>query len=606
MSNSVNAKLYKIQNTSYNEFGSIENFIVSIVNTYNDKTGHNFESISLNENINEIITIDEEGNNYKYNAKLFALNTNEKTPDWIKFAESISPETEKLESFKNRYSSFLLFVFDDVDIFAISKGYYGHHLLNEYIDLFFGMEILSRLIDKTSTEIRQIEDRALFGSELGAQRYFRENYNLVYDDDFGKIYKAMLASIKEDDFAKLGIIKKRVSTKQITISGSSSLDISTNFTYKELLTRITNVKKLLLTPAVEFNQFYRVPNKELTPIKEILNAEILRMAFSNYNTNEDVDFYHPKIFEYLNAMSTRFINQGIGTEIIIERSASKKFRELINEIGDDIIQTSTENNFIDSLSNTVGSYKLNEETEFINEISLKDWISGEVEVNNKKYFKVDNQWYAYRDSLDNTINEKIAEINFQSILPSSQLNDWNYNLYQGEGQFNESFIQKPGFIVTDRTFMNNIEVSDLMKITDEEIQLYHVKKGLGQDMRVLSNQIINASRYLKSAIDEVNSTSLIKYFNSIKKKHYNNNTISGIDFQGNAITYNQADFIALLKSRRKISFVFVYATNSDETISDEITATNSRIAKLALLYTFRDMKRTDFNFKMQRINLINT
>lgn len=606
MSNTVNAKLYKIQNVLYQEHESIEIFINTIVTIYIEKTGHNFENIALNENITEIISVDEEGNNYTYNAKLFALNTEEKIPDWINFATSISPETDKLNTFKNKYSSFLLFIYDYADIFAISKGYYGHHLLNEYIDIFFGMEVLSRLIDKSSTEIRQIEDRALFGSELGAQRYFRENYNLVYDDDFGKIYKAMLASIREEDFAKLGIIKKRASTKQVSISGSSSLDISTNFTYRELLTRITNIKKLLLTPGVEFNQFYRVPTKELTSIKENLNTEIIKMAYTNYTSNEDVDFYHPKIFEYINAMSTKFTNQELGTEIEIEGSASKNFKELIDEIGIDIIDVENENKFIDSLVQTVGSYKLNEESEFINEISLKDWISGEIEYNDKKYFKVDSQWYAYRDSLDNTINQKLAAINFQSILPSYPLKDWNYVQYEGEGAFNESFMQEPGFIVTDRTFMNNIEVSDLMRITNEEILFYHVKKGLGQDMRVLSNQIINASRYLKSAIDETDSTSLIKYFNSIKKKHYNNNSISGIDFQGNAITYNQNDFIALLKSRRKMSFVFIYATNSLDSINDEITNTNSRIAKLALLYTFRDMKRTDFDFKMQRINLVNT
>jgi uncharacterized protein (TIGR04141 family) len=606
MSNTINAKLYKIQNLQYQDFETKEDFINLIVQKYNDKIGPTFENITLNENINQIVTVDNVDNNDFFDAKLFALNTVEKTPDWINFAASISPETDKLDTYKNRYSSFLLFIYDDVDIYAISKGYYGHHLLNEYIDIFFGMEVLSRLIDKSSTEIRQIEDRALFGSELGAQRYFRENYNLVYDDDFGKIYKAMLASIREEDFAKLGIVKKRESTKQVSISGSSSLDISTNFTYRELLKRITNIKKLLLTPGVEFNQFYRVPTKELTSIKDKLNTEILKMAYTNYISSEDVDFYHPQIFEYLNSMSTKFINQELGTEIEIERSASKKFKELIDEIGEDSINVTSEENFIDSLVNTVGSYKLNEESEFKNEISLKDWVSGEVEYNHKRYFKVDSQWYAYRDSLDNTINEKLADINFQSILPSFLLKDWNYIQHQGEGAFNESFIQEQGFIVTDRTFMNNIEVSDLIRITDDEILFYHVKKGLGQDMRVLSNQIINASRYLKSAIDETSNSSLIKYYNSISKKHYNNNNISGVDFQGNAITYNQAGFIALLKSRRKMSFVFVYATNSIASITDEITATNSRIAKLALLYTFRDMKRTDFDFKMQRINLLNS
>lgn len=604
MSNTVNAKLYKIHSSAYQGYENIESFITFIVEQYNDKTGHDFENITLNENINQIASRDDEGNNYFYEAKLFALNTENKTPDWINFATSISPETEKLETFKNRYSSFLLFIYDDDDIFAISKGYYGHHLLNEYTDIFFGIEVLSRLIDKSSTEIRQIEDRALFGSELGAQRYFRENYNLVYDDDFGKIYKAMLASIKEEDFAKLGIVKKRETTRQVSISGSASLEVSSNFTYKELLSRITNIKKLLELPGVEFNQFYRVPNKELSIIKEGLNNEILTLAYSSYQANEEVDFYHTNIFEYLNSISTRFENRQDGTESEIEMSSSIRFRELIDEIGEDIIDTTTEESFVNCLKNTFGSYKLTEETEFINELCLKDWISGEVEYNGKRYFKVDNQWYAYRESLDTTINGKLSDINFSSIKPSCLIKDWNFTDFPSEGQFNESYIEEFGFIVTDRTFMNNIEVADLIRITNDEILFYHVKKGLGQDMRVLSSQIINASRYLKSAIDEANNSSLKNYYNSIIRKHYNNGPITGTDFNGNSISYTENEFISELKSKKKKSFVFVYATNSQLTINKEITATNSKIAKLALLYTFRDMKRTDFEFKMQRINLV--
>lgn len=606
MSNTVNAKLYKIQNLVYQDFENTESFINFIIEQYNDKTGRNFENIALNEDINEIISVNEEENNYLYEAKLFALNTDDKTPDWIKFAKSISPEIEKLDTFKNRYSSFLLFVYNSDDIFAISKGYYGHHLLNEYIDIFFGMEVLSRLIDKSSTEIKQIEDRALFGSELGAQRYFREKYNLVYDDDFGKIYKAMLASIKEENFARIGIVKKRETTKQISISGSASLEVSSNFTYKELLSRITNIKKLLQSPGVEFNQFYRVPNKELSSIKEHLNDKILTQSYLSYKANEDFDFYHTNIFEYLGSISTKFQNQQDGTESEIEMSASKKFRELIDEIGDDVINTATEENFVNCMKNTFGAYKLTEETEYKNEVCLKDWISGEIEYNSKKYFKVDNQWYAYRESLDNTISVKLSEINFGSIKPSFPLKDWDLNNHPSEGQFNESYIQKKGFIVTDRTYMNNIEVADLIRITDNEILFYHVKKGLGQDMRVLSSQIINASRYLKLAIDETNTNSLKNYYNSIIKKHYDNDLITGIDFEGNNISYTEDNFISIFKSKtRKISFVFVYASNSNLSISEEIIATKSRIAKLALLYTFRDMKKSDFEFKIQRINLSN-
>lgn len=429
MSNKVNAKLYKLQDSLIPIYNGTENLINTIVELYNDKTGHDFKNIALKEDINQIITIDEEENSYSYSAKLFVLNTEEKTPDWIDFANTITQDDKELEGFKNRYSSFLLFVYDEDSVFAISKGYYGHHLLGEHIDIFFGMEILSKLIDKSSTEIRQIEDRALFGSELGAQRFFRENYSLAYDDDFGKIYKSMLAAIREEDFTKLGIFKKKGTTKQVSISGSSSLEISTNFNYRELLSRITKIKILLNTEGIDFNQFYRIPQKSLSVIRENLNNELIKMAYTKYLSDEEVDFYHPIIFEYLNSITTKFINQDIATEVEIEMSASKKFKNLVNEIGNDVIDVSTEENFIKSIMNTYGSYKTNEEFDFKNETTLDKWISGEVEFNGKKYFKVDNQWYAYKDSLDNLLNEKIQSINFDTIKPIESLRSWDLTTY---------------------------------------------------------------------------------------------------------------------------------------------------------------------------------
>lgn len=604
MSNKVNAKLYKLQDSLIPIYGGTENFITTIVELYNDKTGHDFKNITLREDINQIITVDEEENNYFYNSKLYVLNTEEKTPDWIDFANTITQDDTELEEFKNRYSSFLLFVYDEDSVFAISKGYYGHHLLGEHIDIFFGMEILSRLIDKSSTEIRQIEDRALFGSELGAQRFFRENYSLAYDDDFGKIYKSMLAAIKEEDFTKLGIVKKRETTRQVSISGSSSLEISTNFDYKELLNRITKIKALLLTEEVDFNQFYRVPQQELSLIRENLNNEIIKMAYGKYIAEEEVDFYHPEIFEYLSSSSSEFINQEYATNVEIEMSSSKKFKNLIDEIGIDVIDISSEENFIECVTETYGSYKLNEESEYIKPISLSKWISGEVEYKGKKYFKVDNHWYAYKDSLDNLLNERFNNTNFESLAPTIKLKDWDQTENPSEGLFNESFISTPGFIITDRTYLSHIEVSDLIRVTDNELFFYHVKKGLGQDMRVLSNQIINASRYLKFAIDETDNTSLSSYFSSISNKHYESGNIKYIDTDGEETELDLESFIGLMKSNRKIIFVFVYATSSDLTINQEIINTNSRIAKLSLIYTLRDMKRTDFEFLIERINLI--
>lgn len=100
MSNKVNAKLYKLQDSLIPIYNGTENLINTIVELYNDKTGHDFKNIALKEDINQIITIDEEENSYSYNAKLFVLNTEQKTPDWINFANTITLDDKELEGFK--------------------------------------------------------------------------------------------------------------------------------------------------------------------------------------------------------------------------------------------------------------------------------------------------------------------------------------------------------------------------------------------------------------------------------------------------------------------------------------------------------------------------
>ncbi|KIC63543.1 DUF6119 family protein [Chryseobacterium taiwanense] len=199
MSDTVNAKLYKIQDFIVQEKNNNEELIQEVIDNYLKTKENEFIPIGLSDSVN----FD------NWNAKLYVFTTGIKAPHWYDFLVSIVDDEEELDNVKVQNSTFVLFIYDKESIFIISKGYHGHSLLDGYIEPFFGMDVLSKLVNKNSTEIRQLEERGLFGIELGAQRFFRENYSLAFEDDFGKIYKAMLASINEDDFGKLGITKKK-------------------------------------------------------------------------------------------------------------------------------------------------------------------------------------------------------------------------------------------------------------------------------------------------------------------------------------------------------------------------------------------------------------
>lgn len=588
MPKTVNAKLYKIQDSIVQEKGNNELLIAEIIQAYSDKSGNDFSEIVLsdNSNINE------------WSAKLYVFTTEVKPPYWQEFLSQIVEDVEDLNNIQIQYSSFLLFTYDKESIFVISKGYYGHFLIEEFIDTFFGMDVLSRLVNKSSTEIKQIEERAMFGTELGSQRYFRENYNLAFEDDFGKIYKTMLASIEEGDFTKLGIKQKRTTTKKLSITGSSSLEISSNFTYNELIDRIIKIKEVLQIDGVEFNQFYRLPSSALNPIKNDLNNTLLKYAYLCYKNEENIDFYSPNIFPYLRSIETQFYNEE-GLTYNIEFCSSVGFNNIMALLVEhELINDSSEDLFIESLKNTVGQYRSTDQELFSNPISLDTWICGEIDFDGKKYFKLDNSWYLYRNSLDEHLNLFFQNFDFENHLPLDLLKCWTE---ESEGVYNESFKNNQDFIVGDRTYLKLIEMADLIKVTSERIYFYHIKKGLGQDTRVLINQINNAARYLTYFKDEEDNAGLRSYYQSISNKHYNGNAIT-LNDKGNLSEISEENFIELFKSGRKFTFVFAYSSDSMLSIREEIINSQSRIAKLSLVYIIRDMKRTDFDLLFERIS----
>jgi uncharacterized protein (TIGR04141 family) len=592
MSNRVNAKLYRIQEIITQETENIEEYITNMVNAYYNKSGHQFNEVELN--------VDTE--NEDYESRLFIYTTEEKSPNWLNFLNEIAEREEDLLELQTKYSAFILFVYNVNRIYAVSKGYYGRFLIEDDMDNFFGLEVLSRLVDKNVTEIRKLEERAVFGAVLGAERYFREDYNLVYEDDFGKIYKTMLANIDEEHFERLGIVKKREDITKVSISGSSSFEVSTNFDFSELVQRINKIEELLETEGIQFNQFYRLSLSELRAIGNNLDQELIKMAYDAYVAGDSVDFYHPDIFNYMKSAQVRFNVVGDFKEIPLGQSLG--FIELINILVDeDIIDSSSENSFIQSMTDCTGEFSLDEEGAFSRDASLDQWIGGEIEYDGKRFFKLDNQWYRYREGFNEYLNSYLGGINFSLLMPPGNLENWDFNEHETEGAYNSHYTEIPKFLVADKALLYNLEICDLIRITDDTLYLYHVKKGLGRDLRVLANQIISGARILTNAIREDNNESLEKYYDVISHKQYEDETLSYLE-NGAQQNLTKEEFVEIFKNR-KISFVFAYSSGSGLEMGEEIVATNSRIAKLSLLYCIRDMKTTDFEFLIERITEIN-
>lgn len=590
MSNRVNANLYRLKDIITNEVDDVGDFINDLIAEYEVRSGNEFEEVELKP---EVFTD-------TYSAKLFIYTTDTKKPKWIQFLEEIAVDEQHVEHLLNKFSSFVLFIYStDNETYVVSKGYHGHHLLTEYIDKFFGLDVLSKLVSKSDTEIKQIEDRGVFGVELGSQRFFRDNYSLSQEDDFGKIYKAMLASIDEDDFARLGIVKKREDTSRVSVSGSASLAISTSFDYTELISRIERISELLQTEGVHFNHFYKLTSPEVAGIKERLIEELLKEAYRAYANREEMDFYHPELTKYLKASKARF--DVMGDSLVLELGSSRKFIDIMDRlVQEDKIDSSNENTFLTSLKNCHGAFIMeNEIEEYSEDKSLDQWLSGEVEYNGMKFFKVDNDWYRFRTGFNEHLNGFFNSLNFSNIQPKQSLIDWNIGLVPNEGGYNAQYKDEEGFIVTDRAFLYNVELCDLMRITDDTLYLYHVKRGLGRDLRVLYNQVVNASRILRFELQNQKEEALQKYYTHISNKQYDGKQLE-YNSNGSKIGVDQNSFNSLFD--KEIVFVFAFSSPSQDAVKDEIIKTKSRIAKLSLIYCFRDMRLVDYDFFIEKIS----
>jgi uncharacterized protein (TIGR04141 family) len=590
MSNRVNARLYKIKDI-VSENVDTSDFVQQMIQEYNQDSGNMFTQVPLRGDLSD----------QAYGEKLFIFRKPEKEPTWIEFLQDIVINDNVLSDLTIKNVSFILFVFTTNRIYAITKGYFGRHIIKKYIDERFGLDVLRRLINKNSTEIRKIEQRGIFGSELSAERFFRENYSLSYEDDFGLIYRNLLASIDEVDFKKLGIIKKREDISKVSINGSSYLQISTNFDYSELIDRIEKIEKLLKSSeGIQLNQFNRLSVAELSIIKDKLNNEILKLALKAYKEKESIDFYHPDISEYLNATEVSFDVKG-DTEIIPLGHSFGFIPIMERLVKKNKIDVSSDVAFFESLKECRGSFIVEDGEAHDNYRSLTEWVSGEVEFDGRKYFRYDNLWYTFEDTFDSHLNKYFTDLDFESLKPSHALKKWEKK-YGKERQYNNSFIKEEGFIVADEVTLDFLELADLIRITEDKIYLYHVKKGLGRDLRVLTNQVINAARKIRSIIAEIDDDALKKYYKKIKKEKYKGEEIY-IQQGGKRKIISEDDFLGLFK-KNKLAFVFAYSSDSTKKVEEEINSTKSRIAKLSILYCVKGMRVTDFEFLIERIPLL--
>jgi uncharacterized protein (TIGR04141 family) len=330
--------------------------------------------------------------------RLFVNNVEETKPDWVKFLDELAIDDgqDAIQALKRKYPSFVLFVFDTKDIFAVTKGG-GHYVIAPYILESFGVEILERLLDPNDSDLRSLRERGVIGSVLASDKYFKPDHKFRDEQSFGKFYKSIEAFVPKDVLKKkLGIDTNRTS---LIVSGENKLKISNQLSLEEIVDRVSGVSKLLKQPkTVNLNKFKRLNKKQLETVttgntlQYYLIQELIKETHIVYASGEEIEIYHPSTFDYLKCEDIRMKYNGIETTL------DWNTRITLNRVFDDFSLTKLDRANFEAVLRQVETelHFINPET-YSHGKHLLDWLTSEITYNKKKYFRFDGEWFVYEN-----------------------------------------------------------------------------------------------------------------------------------------------------------------------------------------------------------------
>lgn len=464
-----------------------------------------------------------------------------KPPSWLNIAKSAALAGVSFSDVGNKNHSYLLFVYSSDEIYIITGGY-SHNVIEEIVDYDFGFNVVERLIDPNKTEIRSLSQRGFIGIELASNRFFKSDFVFFDNDDFGKFYRGLEAFIDEKALAKLGVITDK---QKLLVRGETGFKVDTAVDLMTILERIQRLSKLLKNPipiGFEINPFRNVRPRELNSVfgkytlEENLDRELFLLFFNRMKLRDDTtEIFHPVLMPFLRSDSV-YIQKGTQKHNIPTNTKIYP-KTILRKFGVDTSALKFEEfvNLVKSIRTLIYDAEYNER---IHERRLSEWLSGEITFQNKKYIKFENVWY---------------------------------------------------------TFSRNF-LADIIDINAKQMIVYHVKKGLDRNFRVLQSQILNSAKLLSEfRASNFDHPELQQYFKALNRNTTKKVGVS-IDFDTFKNEYIKRD---------ELHYVFAFATKSKASSKDEILqeikSSPSTIAKISLLHTYYSLKEKEIKMSVAKI-----
>lgn len=450
--------------------------------------------------------------------------------------QSISTDMQPYTNITKHIFSYVLFLWKDAKIFAITGGQ-GHNVIDRYLDRRFGYAFLT-YIGSEDYKVKTSAQKSVTGPVMANSRHFRGEIDLRTEDNFGKAFDELNVAAKASRITEIFDITLPENRKEVGCNIKSGLLIKKKVEIKKVISTANILMNIELNDDefVSLQYINESPKNRalLTALEDRLWQKIAENCFWDINNGVrpfSFDIMHHNIADFTSAIEYDFIKscESILEERIDDLNNISNFYSVIPA---KLEECTTEEfrNFMNDVS--IISYGQDEEiyTEelFINHIYC------EMQYENKLYFRLDGNW-------------SIVEDKFKEKLQ----NDYNYCVqnYSQDAIFNSHFIAGD----TEDAFINKVsnesgvlklhklypdgrhEFCDILKIgNDGKLYIVHLKVGTGVEIRELTQQVeLSMKRYSRCKADGDNS-----YFRTIYNSLNRNNRTNGI---------LEADFLELFR-----------------------------------------------------------
>lgn len=479
--------------------------------------------------------------------------------------------------------SYVLFVQYKSEIYCVIGGS-GMSVIQKYINQSFGIEVYQFFAKPKEDIVIEINTRGIASNISRKKHTYNLNQTisetLEYSEIPTKIKLVVREELKSTIFKKYNLDKDRA----ILEVGSYFL-LRKSITFDELKELIKDMYSLQESKEfVQLTLFNKVNGlNEISELDNTLHEKLIDDIISASSTTaqrkqEDiVEIVHPTKLEKFYECN-RFVvkaKYSRGKNDVEITSRTELYRTCIKHINNHL------ENLTDRFKIKGELYKLN----IIGYIDKKqltyknfyDHVVAEIDLNNKKYFRIDGIWYYVKDEFLKLMTEDAIGYYQKYKLRTKILKAWNANF--DEDKYNLSHSKK-NYFVLDKRFKENIELCDILIEKEGQLYFVHVKDGFSTKLRECYIQLVLAAKRLSIDLKDENGQGFLKstleYYNSF-------NPMNRID----------VDNVLYRISKKELNIVFVMAYNNKTYPSlnefEKIRKSKSNIAKYSIVQVIKEM-----------------